>query len=359
MRLLKNNFVPVVAVLLIPIISVMSVISMASSSMASSKSVPEEYGLGDYPSPVQMYAQIYALAAGHPELASIHEYGTSVQGRPLLAIHIARKDSIKRPEALVAGNIHGNEYIGNRLAMSVARRLLEDDGKDPWITSLLDRIDFWVIPCINPDGYAKTWEMAGNGPWPVMRKNGHGVDLNRNFPRYGITWIPIPWAGSKKPENVYYRGIGVYSEPESRAVAEFAKQRHFFASIDYHSWAGQFIPAKCPSHKCVAQYKKMSKAFKSKQEHHKYYRFQFRWIDQYTGEMEDMLYYEYGTLAVCIEISTAANNEPVFRDTGIKFWRNNPQNIDHWIENDRDASLAAIEKALELTGGRPEPPRRR
>lgn len=310
---------------------------------------------GHYPSPETMYSDIYELAFQYPDLVKLERYGTSIEGRPLAVLHIGRQDGVQRPEALVAGNIHGNEYIANRLAMSVAQRLVEGDGTDPWITSLLDKIDFWIIPCINPDGYAKTWELQGNGEWPVMRKNAHGVDLNRNFPKYGTSWLPVGWAGSKRPGHMYYRGSAVYSEPETQAIRDFTKQHHFFTAIDFHSWGGYFIPPKCPNHECVIEYREMARAFRSKQPHARYHRIQMRLVDQYTGEMEDMLYYEYGALAVCIEISTSKNNKPFKKSTHIHFWQNNPQNIAYWIENDRDAALSAIEKALELTGGNPVP----
>jgi len=314
----------------------------------------ESSRLGDYPSPQAMYDEIFALEAKSAGLVKVARYGTSVQGRPLLALHVGRSDGKRRPEALVAGNIHGNEYLGNRLAMSVARRLVEGDGGDPWITSLLDKIDFWIIPCINPDGYAKTWELQGNGESPVMRKNAHGVDLNRNFPKYGPVWLPIGWGGSNKSGNQYYHGPSVYSEPETQAIRDFTKQHNFFAAIDFHSWGGQFIPPKCPDHECVIAYKEMARAYRSKQPHVLYRRIQFRWLDQYTGEMEDMLYYEYGALAVCIELSTSKNNKPVYKTTHRQFWQSNPQNISYWIENDRDAALSAIEKALEITQKRPK-----
>ncbi|MFA6449554.1 MAG: M14 family metallopeptidase, partial [bacterium] len=112
---------------------------------------------GDYPAPDEMYAEINALANDFPGYVTVGEYGRSVEGRPLLFIHIARPGGKKRAEALISANIHGNEWIGNRMAIAAAKRLLEGRDSDPWISSLLDKIDFWILPCINPDGYAKTW----------------------------------------------------------------------------------------------------------------------------------------------------------------------------------------------------------
>ena len=315
--------------------------------------------LGDYPSLDAVYSEVDKLASDHPDLISVTQYGKSVEGRPLLSLSIARQDGKHRPEALFGANIHGNEYIGNRVAMGIARRLLDGDGNDKWITSLLDKIDFHFLPCINPDGYAKTWEMKGAEPWVIQRKNAHGVDLNRNFPMPGRKTIPLNWAGSKNPEHLNYKGPSPYSEPETKAIGDFVQNHRFFAALDFHSYGGQIIPARCPNHRCVVLYKRISVAFQQKQKHVPYYRLQFRILDTFTGEMEDMLLYQHGTLAACIEIGKAGYNKPAYKKTGNPFWLSNPTDWRFWVENDVDASLAAIEKALEMTGGEPLPEQNR
>lgn len=339
---------------------VMSFVALIFAAFVSIASTAADVPvLGDYPSIDEMYEEIDTLAAKSDGMVTTGVYGTSVEGRPLMAFRLARRDGKERPEALLAANIHGNEYIANRVAMGVAHRLIDGDGKDEWITSLLDKIDFWFLPCVNPDGYAKTMEMRGAEPWWVQRKNAHGVDLNRNFPLPGKRWIGLHWAGSPDPEHKNYRGPEPYSEPETRAVGEFVKDRRFFVAMDYHSWGGLLIPPKCPDHKCVAMYKKICKAYNSKQKYEKYTRRQFRLLDTYTGEMEDMLLYEHGVIGICIEMGMTKYNKPEYEKTENMFWLFNPVDWRKWVENDRDASLAAIEKAYELTGGEPLPPERR
>jgi len=315
--------------------------------------------LGPYPSPEAMLAEIYRLEKDYPGQARVIEYGRSVEGRPLLAVRISRPDGRSRPAALVAGNIHGVEYIGNRLAMAVAQRLLADNLSDPWIASLLDRMDFYVLPCLNPDGYARTWAEEGRGAVKDMRRNKDGVDLNRNFPRPGKTWAPLNWAGSRNPNSAMYRGPEPLSEPETRAVRDFVQGKPVFASIEFHSVQGALIPAKCESRQCVREYKQMAKAFQAGQPEKKYWRFQFRWLDAFTGEMEDMLYYEFGVRGVCVEIGKARLNRPKQRQTGKVFWLYNPDPIDRWIRNDRDAALGALEAAYRLDQGQPVAPERR
>lgn len=336
-------------------VSMFIILSRPDFAVSADARYPEKL-LGDYPSPSEMYEEIYSLAKANSSTVEIVEYGKSVKGLALLAVRIHAGDGKKRPEALIGANIHGNEYIANRLAIAVAKRLLEDNENDSWIKKLRGSFEFWILPCINPDGYVKTWELAGNGEWAVMRKNANGVDLNRNFPLYGIRWLPIAWAGSHNPKNQYYSGTAPYSEPETKAIRDFVSTRRFFSAIDFHSWGGLIIPPKCADHNCVSKYKRIASAYKAKQPHVKYKRLQFRWVDQYTGEMEDMLYYEYGTLAVCIELSTSRYNKIYHRENPINFWENNPRDIAFWVENDRDAALSAIEEAFRINGGNPTSP---
>jgi predicted deacylase len=331
------------------VIALLLALALSPAAAASARAE----SLAPYPSPEAMLAEIYQLEKDYPGQAQVIEYGRSVENRPLLAVRISKNDGQARPAAMVAGNIHGVEYIGNRLAMAVARRLLADQATDPWIASLLERMDFYVLPCLNPDGYARTWAEQGRGAVKNLRRNHDGVDLNRNFPRPGKTLAPINWAGSGNPNSAMYRGPEPLSEPETRAVRDFVQGKPIFASIDFHSVQGTLIPAKCPSRQCVREYKQMAKAFRSAQPEVKYWRFQLRWLDTFTGEMEDMLYYESGIRGVCVEIGKARLNRPQERQTGKIFWLYNPENPDRWIQNDRDAALKALEAAYSLDQGRP------
>jgi hypothetical protein len=314
---------------------------------------------GDYPSPERMFAEIQELRDKYPEWVTVGEYGRSVKDRPLYYIRIAKPGGKERAEALIAANIHGNEWIGNRLAMAVVRRLLGGRESDPWIASLLDRIDFWILPCINPDGYFRTWEERGNDrvEWSEMRKNANGVDLNRNFPLPAERTVDMELAGSSDPDSIRYTGPYPYSEPETRAIRDFTAGRRFFAAIDFHSAWGIVFPPKCNGKPCEKQFAKLMAPAAERQIHLKYPVVMGWQVDSFSGEMEDMLFYERGAMAVCWEIFTgpAAKEQQKNPELEHPFWSMNPFDINYWIENDRDAALAAIEGAREVTGGEPIP----
>jgi protein MpaA len=116
--------------------------------------------------------------------------GTSAGGRDLVAVHRWTDDATRT--TLVIGSMHGDEPAG----MRVVRRLRS--------APVPPGADLWLVPTVNPDGAA-----AGR------RTNGHGVDLNRNFPRH---WVEsgagtTTWSGPRPA-----------SEPETRAVQALLRQ---------------------------------------------------------------------------------------------------------------------------------------
>ena len=130
-------------------------------------------------------------------------FGTSVQGRPLVAYH--RKGS-SQPTRRVAvfGVIHGDERAGHLVIDALMTAALPTD------------LDLWLIPTINPDG-----EAAGS------RQNADNVDLNRNFPADWETRTPLS-------SGKYYSGPSPASEPETRATMTLFALIQPTISVWYH-----------------------------------------------------------------------------------------------------------------------------
>ena len=126
--------------------------------------------------------------------------GTSVQGRPLVAIHRWSAGATKR--VLVIGNMHGDEKAGIKVIERLKTRTVPAN------------VSLWLIPSINPDGTRIS-----------TRTNAHKVDLNRNFPRY---WVYSGKGTSK------YSGPYAASEPETRALKAFVKKYQPRTTIVFH-----------------------------------------------------------------------------------------------------------------------------
>jgi protein MpaA len=73
-------------------------------------------------------------------------------------------------------------------------------------------IDLWLVPVANPDGLARG-----------TRRNGHGVDLNRNYP---YRWADL--------DGHYESGPQAASEPETRALMAFFDDVHPRRVVSFH-----------------------------------------------------------------------------------------------------------------------------
>jgi len=122
--------------------------------------------------------------------------GHSWQGRPIQAYEVGNPHGTP---VLVVGCVHGNETGGIPIAQALERIAPRD-------------LDLWIVPVLNPDGVAAD-----------TRKNGHGVDLNRNFP-----WRWRPMGG------VYESGPRPLSEREARIAHALILRLHPHLTVWFH-----------------------------------------------------------------------------------------------------------------------------
>ena len=54
--------------------------------------------------------------------------------------------------------MHGNEVMGRQLIIYLAEYLLQNYGKDVRVTQIVDSIEIYLMPSMNPDGYARSIE---------------------------------------------------------------------------------------------------------------------------------------------------------------------------------------------------------
>ena len=120
--------------------------------------------------------------------------------------------------------------------------LLENYDEDNEIKSIVDNTELFFVPVINPDGYLynEKTDPNGGGFWRKNRKNGNGVDNNRNYDYY-INGDPADgiWGGegaSNDPNNQTYHGTAPFSEVENQAIKWFCEQHDFVMAFNNHSY---------------------------------------------------------------------------------------------------------------------------
>ncbi|WP_156753926.1 M14 family zinc carboxypeptidase [Actinokineospora pegani] len=209
--------------------------SGSAVSPVTARSAAANTYYGGYQTTAGQYAHLDAVAAAHPELASVLTYGSSwlkEQGRggnDLKAICLTAKTGSDctraaggKPKFFLISQIHSREISTGEVSYRWIDHLADGYGTDPAVTALMDSVEMWVVPVANPDGVDI---VASGGDTPVLqRKNANdshqdcgvgstGVDLNRNA---GSHWGES--GTSDDPCSEIYLGPSPDSEVENSAL---------------------------------------------------------------------------------------------------------------------------------------------
>lgn len=188
----------------------------------------------EYLNPSEVEARLLEYAAKYPEIAQIQKMGESLEKRPIWAIkisdNVAQKE-LDEPVAFFNGMHHAREVMTPEVTMDIVDYLLSNYLSDEKVRHWVDSNEIWIVPMFNVDGNNKMW--SGDSMWRKNVRDGHGVDINRNYPyawntcrgSSGNTWAQD------------YRGKSAGSEPETQAMMNFATMIRPVVSISYHSYS--------------------------------------------------------------------------------------------------------------------------
>jgi len=196
-----------------------------------------------YHTPASLASDLANLAANHPATSQLFTIGTSVQGRQIQGIKISTNpavDDSSKGDVIFVGLHHAREWLAAEMPLRLAEYLLTNT--DPNLQACMNNLQIWIIPVLNPDGYAYTADPNGYRYWRKNRRdNGDGtfgVDLNRN---YGFEW-GLNSGSSPNTNDDTYRGPSAFSEPEVAAFRDFVAARHNpKAMLTYHTFTEQFL----------------------------------------------------------------------------------------------------------------------
>ncbi len=164
-----------------------------------------DYGESDatYPTVTEIHTSMDSVLAAYPSITRGEALGTSVEGRPLRAVVVTANPGIEEvePELRIHGGIHGDEKTSVMVTLTYLKTLTESYATSPMSQYLIDNTEIWIIPLVNPDGYADG--VYGD------RLNAHNIDLNRNCSYMG------PGGGG---------GSVAFSEPETAAIRDITMQ---------------------------------------------------------------------------------------------------------------------------------------
>ncbi|MEO8887023.1 MAG: M14 metallopeptidase family protein [Mucilaginibacter sp.] len=286
-------------------------ISISWAAMAQKVQSPAEflgYKLGDQFTPHYRIAAYFNYVAQTVKNTKLQQYGTTNEGRPLLAMFIASAENINRLDEIrtnnlrLAGlekagiattnapvivwlsyNVHGNEPSSSEAAMQTLYDLVDSTNTktQAWLKNTVVIID----PCLNPDGRERYVNFY-NGikgsvpdanpssrehiePWPGGRVNHYYFDLNRD-------WV---WQTQKETQ----ARIALFNQWLPQIHVDFHEQTY---NSPYY-----FAPAAEPFHRDITPWQREFQTIIGKN-NAKYFD-QNGWL-YFTRQEFDLLYPSYG-----------------------------------------------------------------
>lgn len=173
--------------------------------------------------------------------------GLTIENRPVYWVRISNSPDIDQDKrrVLYTALTHAREPAGMQQMLYQIWYLLENYETDAEIKYIVDNLEIYFIPCVNPDGYLynETSSPDGGGMWRKNRRinsdgTSIGIDLNRN---YGYNWGYDDTGSSPEGYDETYRGTAPFSEPETQLVKGFVETRDFDLALNNHTYSNILI----------------------------------------------------------------------------------------------------------------------
>lgn len=259
-------------------------------------------------------ARAQLLAQENPQYVTYHTIGSSHEKNEIFALKLSLDPNFAKPSILIDGQIHARENSTQLLVIALLEQYLsllksEVAGDALRMKSVLEKVDFWFVPIVNPDGNLIVNKgingIKKNADW---RKNASphlnskvGVDLNRNF---FSTLQETCGLSSTVPRSDYYIGPYPTSEPETQALSALAAKIRPIGYLTYHSTGNIVIaPTSCDESKLPANESQSLRTVGEELAANLGFEFSYTWGGAVgTGTSKNSFYELYGTYAYTIEV---------------------------------------------------------
>ncbi len=205
--------------------------------------------MGGYHTYSELLEELDEMQALFPNLISTKlpiDGGLTIEDRPVYWVRISNNPEVEQEKrrVLYTALTHAREPAGMQQMLYQMWYLLENYETNSEIKYLVDNLEFYFIPCVNPDGYIfnQTNSPSGGGMWRKNRRNNidgsKGIDLNRN---YGYNWGYDDLGSSPTGSSETYRGTAPFSEPETQLIKSFVETRNFDLALNNHTYSDILI----------------------------------------------------------------------------------------------------------------------
>lgn len=170
---------------------------------------------------------------------------------PVYAIRIGKHRDGTKTGVLAYAQEHAREWVPPLVTIETAERLLRNYAHDGRTKQLLNNLDIWIAPSINPDGghysfydfNSQRKNMTNHCPLTgaadFLGRDSWGVDVNRNYTEYSL-FDGYSGASSSCTSGTY-AGPSELSEPEDKNLDWLASRPNIKFSMNLHSSGNYFM----------------------------------------------------------------------------------------------------------------------
>lgn len=260
------------------------------------------------------------LIASTYSIATEVYLGDSYEGNQINGLKLSTGGSGK-PAVFFNGCQHAREWISPMATVYLADFLCQNNEIDVLTQSVLDSVDVYIVPVVNPDGYI--YSHTDERYWRKNRQPNAGnscvgTDLNRNW--------DADWAGpqstSTDPCSDVYVGTEAFSATEANVVKNYMEGiPNMVGHVDIHSYsalvlgAWGYSNAQSPDHAAIVE---LGNAMNDAMTNTHNYNFTFGTGDAdgaiylASGTMPDWSYDALGALGYTYELRPATSSEGGF-----------------------------------------------
>jgi len=170
---------------------------------------------------------------------------------PVYAIRIGKVRDGSKTGVLAYAQEHAREWVPPLVTIETAQRLLRNYATHGPTKQLVNNLDIWIVPSVNPDGghysfhdfasqrknMTRYCEPTGN--YDVNSRTSWDVDNNRNYDQYSL-FDGFSGASSSCTSGTY-AGPSELSEPENRNVDWIASKPNIKFAMNLHSSGNYFM----------------------------------------------------------------------------------------------------------------------
>jgi len=174
--------------------------------------------------------------ASSSAIASIIDLGDSYEGRAINGLKFSTGGADK-PAVFFNGCQHAREWVTVMATTYFADQLAQEYLSDSFTATLLDLVDVYIIPIVNPDGYVYThttdryWRKNRQ---PNSNSTCVGTDLNRNW---DADWNGGESTSTSECSDIYV-GTSAFSATEATVLKNYMESvPNLVGHLDIHSYS--------------------------------------------------------------------------------------------------------------------------